>query len=275
MGAAIVGTGAGLYPTAARALVADLYSTKQGRAFGLHTASGDLGGMSAAGIAAVALALLSWRYAFVPIVGLTAAVAIALHVWSRESYVFERRSLAVRDTAARLLSGTQFRWILVAYTLYAFTWQAIAAFLPTFFTDGKEFAPVVGTVAFGALFAVGAIAKPTAGTLSDTISRRALAVGALVLGAAALSAVVVVPSPVAAVGAVVVFAAGLLAFPPVMQSYLMDAFPRSPPAATSARCGPSTSGWARSARRTSAPCRPPPTTRSRSGGWSARWSWPP
>ncbi|MCF2208205.1 MFS transporter [Halobacterium salinarum] len=225
VGAAIVGTGAGLYPTAARALVADLYSTKQGRAFGLHTASGDLGGMSAAGIAAVALALLSWRYAFVPIVGLTAAVAIALHVWSRESYVFERRSLAVRDTAARLLSGTQFRWILVAYTLYAFTWQAIAAFLPTFFTDGKEFAPVVGTVAFGALFAVGAIAKPTAGTLSDTISRRALAVGALVLGAAALSAVVVVPSPVAAVGAVVVFAAGLLAFPPVMQSYLMDAFP--------------------------------------------------
>jgi len=40
-----------------------------------------------------------------------------------------------------------------------------------------------------------------------------------------LAGVVLADSPVAAVAAVVAFAAGLMAFPPVMQSYLMDAFP--------------------------------------------------
>lgn len=224
-GAAVLGTGAGLYPTAARALVADLYTAKQGRAFGLHTASGDLGGVASAGLAAAVLATATWRVAFVPVVLVVAAVLLALHAWSREPYVLERRSLAVRDTVGRLLTGSRFRWLLVAYTLYAFTWQATAAFLPTFLETGKSFAPLVGQVAFAALFGVGAVAKPTAGALSDRVSRRLLTVGALVLGAVALAGVVLADSPAAAVAAVVVFAVGLLAFPPVMQSYLMDAFP--------------------------------------------------
>jgi MFS family permease len=38
---------------------------------------------------------------------------------------------------------------------------------------------------------------------------------------------VLADSPAVAVAAVAVFAVGLLAFPPVMQSYLMDAFPDS------------------------------------------------
>ncbi|WP_089670389.1 MFS transporter [Halobacterium jilantaiense] len=224
-GAAVLGTGAGLYPTVARALVSDLYTAKQGRAFGLHTASGDLGGVASAGLAAAVLAYATWRAAFVPVVVVVVAVLVALHVWSREDYVVEARSLAVRDTVGRLLVGSRFRWLLVAYTLYAFTWQATAAFLPTFLETGKQFAPFVGQVAFGVLFGVGAVVKPTAGWLSDSVSRRALTVGALVLGATALVGVVLADSPAVAVAAVAVFAVGLLAFPPVMQSYLMDAFP--------------------------------------------------
>jgi len=224
-GAAVLGTGAGLYPTVARALVSDLYTAKQGRAFGLHTASGDVGGVASAGLAAAVLAYATWRVAFAPVVAVVVVVLLALHVWSREDYVFETRSLAIRETAGRLLVGSRFRWLLVAYTLYAFTWQATAAFLPTFLETGKAFAPLVGQVAFGVLFGVGAVVKPTAGWLSDSVSRRALTVGALVLGATALVGVVLADSPAVAVAAVAVFAVGLLAFPPVMQSYLMDAFP--------------------------------------------------
>lgn len=44
LGAAVVGAGTGLYPTAARAMVSDLFVAKRGWAFGLHTASGDAGG---------------------------------------------------------------------------------------------------------------------------------------------------------------------------------------------------------------------------------------
>jgi MFS family permease len=225
LGAAVLGTGGGLYPTVARALVSDLYDEKQGRAFGLHTASGDVGGMASAGLAALVLAVATWRAAFVPVVVVVLAVLLSLHVWSREDYVVERRSLELRATARRLLAGSRFRWLLVAYTLYAFTWQANAAFLPTLLETGKEFPRFVSQAAFGVLFGVGALVKPTAGALSDRVSRRRLTVTSLLVGAAALALVLLAQSPLVAVLGVVVFAAGLMAFPPVMQSYLMDAFP--------------------------------------------------
>ena len=225
LGAAVVGVGAGLYPTAARALVSDLYTAKRGRAFGLHTASGDLGGMAAAGLAAVVLAVATWRAAFLPVVLVAGSVLLALHLWSREPYVFERRPLRVRKTLSRLFGAPRFRWLLVAYALYAFTWQAVASFLPTYLTAGKQFDPVVGQVAFAALFGVGAVVKPTAGVLADRVSRRALSVGSLLLAAASLTVVVFAQSPLAATAAVVVFAAGLMTYPPVMQAHLMDAFP--------------------------------------------------
>ena len=224
-GAAVVGAGAGLYPTAARALVSDLYTAKRGRAFGLHTASGDLGGMAAAGLAAVVLAVATWRVAFLPVVVVVAAVLLALHLWSREPYVVERRPLHVRETLSRLLGAPRFRWLLVAYALYAFTWQAVAAFLPTYLEAGKQFDPAVAQAAFAVLFGVGAVVKPTAGALSDRVSRRTLTATSVVVAAAALVGVVLVDSPLAAIAAVVVFAAGLMSFPPVMQARLMDAFP--------------------------------------------------
>jgi predicted MFS family arabinose efflux permease len=225
LGAAVVGFGAGLYPTAARALVSDLYTAKRGRAFGLHTASGDLGGVAAAGLAATVLAVATWRTAFVPVVVVALAVLASLHVWSREDYVVERRSLAVRATVGRLFGTPQFRGLLVAYALYAFTWQATASFLPTFLETGKGFSPAVAQAAFAVLFGVGAVVKPTAGALGDRVPRRIITVAALLLGAGSLSVVVLARTPLVAIGAVVAFAAGLMAFPPVMQSYLMDAFP--------------------------------------------------
>jgi len=89
----------------------------------------------------------------------------------------------------------------------------------------QGFGQGVGSAAFAALFAVGAVVKPTAGTLSDYVPRRTLTVSSLLLGAASLSAVVLAREPLFAVVAVVAFAAGLMSFPPVMQSYLMDSFP--------------------------------------------------
>lgn len=225
LGAAVVGVGAGLYPTAARALVSDLYTAKRGRAFGLHTASGDLGGVAAAGLAATVLAVATWRAAFLPVVVVVIGVLLALHVWSREAYVVERRALDVRETAGRLLGAPKFRGLLVAYSLYAFTWQATASFLPTFLETGKEFSPAIAQAAFAVLFGVGVVVKPTAGALGDRVPRRLITVSSLLLGAVSLSVVVVADSPLVAIAAVVAFAAGLMSFPPVMQSYLMDAFP--------------------------------------------------
>lgn len=225
VGAAVVGLGAGLYPTPARGLVSDLFVERRGQAFGLHTASGDVGGIIAAGLATAVLALATWRSAFFPVVVVLVGVALSLHLWSRESYVLETVDLAVVETGKRLFADSQFRWLLVAYTLYAFTWQSAVSFIPTYLQVGKGFSPAVANTGFAALFVVGAVVKPLAGSLGDRVPRGLLAPAVLAVAATMLSIVVLSSTETAVLVAVACFAAGLMAYPPVMQAYLMDSFP--------------------------------------------------
>jgi MFS family permease len=224
-GAAVVGVGVGLYPTAARALLSDLFVRRRGQAFGFHTASGDVGGVAAAGLATLVVAVATWRTAYLPVVALLALVVVAIHLQSRERYVVERTDLALGATARRLLARPGLRRLVLAYVLFAFSWQATTAFLPTFLRASKGLPPAVANAGFAALFMVGAVAKPTAGWLGDRVEKRRVAPASLLLGSAALGAVLVVGSTLAVVVGVVVFAAGLLSFPPVMQAYLMDRLP--------------------------------------------------
>jgi MFS family permease len=224
-GAAVVGVGAGLYPTAARALISDLFVERRGQAFGLHTASGDLGNAFAAGLAVLAVTLATWQTAFLPIVLLTAALALALHGWSREPYVFRSASLGVRATGRRLFGNDRLRWFLLAYTLFAFTWQSTTGFLPTFLQAEKGFSVGLASTGFAVLFAVGMVVKPIAGGLGDRFPRTAVAVGALLLGVSGLSSLLLAERTAFIFVGVAVFAAGLMSFPPVMQAYLMDLFP--------------------------------------------------
>lgn len=224
-GAAVIGVGAGLYPTAARALVSDLYVKRRGRAFGFHTASGDLGGVVAAGLSAAVLAVAVWQAAYVPVVLAVLGVAVALHVWVREEYAVGTVELAVGETMRRLVGTSTVRRLLFAYTLYAFVWQAATGFLPTYLQEGKELPSVVATISFALLFGVGVLVKPVAGSVSDRIPRPVLAPMVCGVGAVALLVVVIAQSSIGVLVGTVVFAAGLMAFPPVMQAYLMDTFP--------------------------------------------------
>ncbi len=223
-GAIVVGLGAGLYPTPARGLVSDLFVERRGQAFGLHTASGDAGGIIAAGIATVVLAVAGWRNAFLPVVLVLLGVALSLHRWSREGYEFATVDLAVGETVRRFLAAPQLRWLLLAYTLYAFTWQSAVGFLPTYLLS-KGLPSAVANAGFAALFVVGAVVKPLAGGLGDRVPRGLLAPAVLAVAATALSAVVLSTTPAVILGGVTVFSAGLMAYPPVMQAHLMDSFP--------------------------------------------------
>nr|WP_193570220.1 MFS transporter [Halorussus sp. JP-T4] len=233
LGAAVIGVGAGLYPTPARALVSDLFVDRRGEAFGLHTASGDVGGAAAAGLAVAVLAVGTWRTAYVPVVAVLAGTALALHVWAREAYDrprTDREAVAAgvddaRTTAARLWRNRRLRWYLLAYALYAFTWQSAAGFLPTFLRVAKGFPADLASGGFAALFVVGAVVKPLAGSLGDRFPRAGVAAGALTVAAAALAGLLSASGTLAVGLAVIAFAAGLMAYPPVMQALLMDTFP--------------------------------------------------
>jgi predicted MFS family arabinose efflux permease len=224
-GAVVVGVGAGLYPTPARGLVSDLFVARRGQAFGIHTASGDVGGVLAAGLATVVIGIATWRIAFAPVIGVLLVVALALHRWSREGYVFAKVDLAIVATGKRLLGRPQLRWLLLAYALYAFTWQAATGFLPTYLQVSKGFSPAIANASFAALFVVGAVVKPVAGSLGDRISRELLAPFVLAAAGVMLTGVILAAEPVVTTAAVACFAAGLMAYPPIMQAYLMDSFP--------------------------------------------------
>ncbi|MDZ7701084.1 MAG: MFS transporter [Halobacteriales archaeon] len=223
--AAVVGLGVGLYPTAARAQLSDLYVERRGQAFGLHTAAGDLGGLLAAGLGTLVLAVATWRWAYLPVVAAALILGLALHVWSREAYDLRRVDLAIGETGRRLLGVPELRLLLAAYVMFAFSWQATVAFLPTFLLVEKGFAPAVANAGFAAFFLVGATVKPVSGGLADRVPRGRFAAGLLAVAAATMAGVLAVDSTLLVGVGVVVFAAGLMAVPPVLQAYLMDAFP--------------------------------------------------
>jgi MFS family permease len=225
VGVAVVGIGAGMYPTAARALVSDLFVARRGQAFGLHTASGDLGNALAAGAATAAVAVATWQTAFLPIVALFGGLVVAVHAWSREAYVVETVDLEVRATGRRLLGTARLRWFLVAYTLFAFTWQSTTGFLPTFLQAEKSFSVGLASTAFAFLFLVGMAVKPVAGLLGDRFGRPPVAVGALCLAMGGLAGVAFVERTAVLFVGIGVFAAGLNSFEPVVQALLMDVFP--------------------------------------------------
>jgi MFS family permease len=218
-----VGIGAGLYPTAARALVADLFVERRGQAFGLHAASGDLGGGAAAGVAVVVVVIASWRVAFFLPVALLAVVLIGLHVWSYESIHVKPVSLKIRQTSKRLLSR-RIVPLLFAYALFAFTWQSAVGFLPTYL-QSKGLTETFASGSFALLFVVGILVKPLAGGLSDHFPPLQVSAGVLLLGAAGMTIVVGSSLSLLLALGVILFAAGVMAFPPVMQAYLMNVFP--------------------------------------------------
>ncbi|MFC6905123.1 MFS transporter [Halalkalicoccus tibetensis] len=221
LGLAVVGLGVGLYEPTNMALVFESFANRRGRALGVIAASYSFGSAVAGGLAGVALALASWRVAFLPLAAGLGVVGLLIHRWSREPYVVSPVDLDGRGTVRRLFASRQLRRVLALFCLYMLVWQASVSFLPTFLRVEKGYAPLPATAAFVSVFLIGLVISPTVGELGDRFGHRRVGGSAPLIGAVGLSLFVVAEHPLAVAAATVLFAVGLISFWPVMNAFLM------------------------------------------------------
>lgn len=224
-GVLVVGVGAGIYPTSARALVSDLFVERRGEAFGIHTASGDVGSALAAGVALVALTLATWRGAFMLTAVCLAIIVILIHISSRGTYQFGFFSLGLKNTVGTLFRLQSVRQLLVAYSLYVIAIEGIIGFLPALLQVEKGMSPAVASAGYATFFIAGVIARPAAGRLSDRMGRGSIAGVSIIVAASGLLGTIYASTPTTALLAIIVLAFGTKSYPPVVQAYLMDLFP--------------------------------------------------
>ena len=230
---ALLGVGSAFFFVSERVLLSDLFVAKRGQAFGLNSAISRIGSILAAGLAVVALSVGPWQLAFVPVVSLLLVIVGLFHVTSREPYgtraLLEMGRLGgqARETVIRVFGTPQVRWLVVAYTLVIFAWDGVLTFLPTYLQVSKGFSPAFASGGFATVFAVGIVVQPLSGTLSDRWERRLVAGGATLVSLLGLGILLLADSLPPIIVGILLYAAGVMAFTPVVQAYLMDIFPES------------------------------------------------
>lgn len=227
LGAGLLGVGGGFYPPTVYVQLADLFTARRGRSFGVVSAAQDLGGALAPLFASAALLFGAWRSAFLPIAAGLAVLLVLLHRWHREGYVVERAPLQLRAALSRLYATNRVRWLMIATALFATVWQGTVSFLPTLLQVDLGFSPGLANAAFSSLFVVGIVGRLLAGTLSDRLGHERVAIGTVGLSLLGLLLLVAAPTiPLTAAG-VLVFGFGLAAYWPVIQSFFIELFPGS------------------------------------------------
>ncbi|WP_089810123.1 MFS transporter [Halogeometricum rufum] len=220
----LVGIGSGLYFIAMRANLADLFADHRGQAFGVQSAAGNFGSVSAGGLAAVILSLAVWELTLVPAVLLSCVALFAVHRWSTESYSLLETELALTSTFRRVFEAEETRVLLLVYSLFVFAWQGMAGFLPTYLQVSKSLTPAKASLAYAGVFAVGVVVMPLSGAVSDRLNRLWVAAGALFVCCLGFTSLLLVHSETLIYSALGLFAAGMMSYPPVMQAYLTDSF---------------------------------------------------
>jgi MFS family permease len=221
----LAGLGAGLYFVPSQALLSDLFVARRSQALGVNSGAGMLGSTLAVGVAVVALRVATWRASFVPVAVALVIVMGLVHRWTAEPYAVEWVSMDLVSTVRRIFSQRYIGWLVVAYALFSFGFQAVISFYPTFLQVGRGFPSEVASLSLAVVFGVGMVIMPIAGTLGDRFSRLGVAKAALAVALVGLVGIVTGQAIGQVIAGTVLFAAGMSAFPPLMMAHVIGHFP--------------------------------------------------
>lgn len=222
VGLAVLGVGIGLYEPPGMALISDLFVEARGQAYGVISASYNVGSGAAAGLATAALVLGSWRFAFLPTIALLGVVILLFHWWRAEPYAFELTTLHPLAAFRRVTGTRRIRMLVVLFCIQMFVWQGSASFYPTLVSGDLNFGSTVANVAFASIFATGLVVTPLAGWLGDRFGHLRIAVVVPISGALGLTTILVAPGLPGLMVGTFMYAIGLMAFWPLINTEFVN-----------------------------------------------------
>ena len=226
VGTAVMGFGAGLYPSVGIAVVHDTYTSRRGQALGVLVASGDAAGMVSGLLAAGLIAVEVWERAYVPVVGLLVIGTYVNHRWTVGDYGLPSSfDLSVRATIGRLFGTTRLRWETTAFLLWMFAFQATISFLPTFLQAEKGTSVGLAGAGFALLWLVGIVVKPIAGRVGDRYGYLPVCGATMAVAVFGLGALLVATTTWQLAIAIPLFAVGLLGTTPNVFAHVTTAMP--------------------------------------------------
>jgi MFS family permease len=218
-GVVLYGLGTGLYATPRVMVVSRLYPDRSDTALGVVFASGNVGNTVLPAAAGVAATAAGWRLGFLALAPAFGLVAVALALVVPDDGATGRTPGSVSDGVAELRR----RPVLVAtaaLVLFAFGYQGLVGFLPTYLVE-KGASPETASLAFGGFFAVGLVAQLVAGGVAASRGRRTLLVGTVALAVVGVAGLTALPASLAVVAAPLLGVQ--LGVWPVLNAYAFDA----------------------------------------------------
>lgn len=236
---AFIGAANNLWHPAAISYLSERFPGNRGYVLSIHTLGASFGDMIAPLAAGVLLVWTTWQatatFSAMPVFIMAAVLYALLGGRGR------RRAGAAKAggvDSGGLSGGDYIRGILKVLRTGAFLGICLMAafrsmaqngllfFLPLLMLDELGFGPVLLGVALTVLQVGGMIAGPVAGTLSDRIGRRPVALAGLAATTLVIAAVPAVTAPTAFVGLLAALGFTLFAVRPVIHSWSMDLAPK-------------------------------------------------
>jgi len=227
-GVLLFGFGTGLFATPRVMVVSRLYPDRATTALGVVFAAGNVGNTVLPALAGVVAAAAGWRAGFLGLAPLFVLAALGLRAALSDHDPTDAPDdgRATPDVAAALadLRGRPVGFATAALVLFAFAYQGLVGFLPTYLVDAKGLAPGSASLLFGVFFASGLVAQLAAGGLADRHGRRPVLVVTLVAALVATLALTLADG-VPLLAGVVVLLGVQIGFWPVMNAYAYDVLP--------------------------------------------------
>jgi predicted MFS family arabinose efflux permease len=225
-GAFLLGLASGAYFIAANPLVSELYPERVGRAIGVHGTASQLAAVAAPLFVGVALAVGTWRTAFLALAGLAATATAVLYLVARRADALPEAGQGDRD----FLAAARRQWPIIATAVAiigasGFVWNGLFNFYVTYLTQVKLLEAGTARTLLTVVFAAGVPAFWFTGRLADRLPHVPLLLAILGAFVACLVALTVAQGllALAVVTAVLGYAAHSMF--PAIDTYLLDSLP--------------------------------------------------